>query len=169
MRWAILQYFKGWSGWQHFPTREQLFATTFAAIIHGAHGVTWYTYGGFDKNEGVTSTPERWRNICDLATRLSELSPVLVARTPPQPAAPEILSGPKTDPLGQPAVTGLLKRHDGRNYLLAVNAAAEPVTAKLSVPGAKAVEVLYENRTCTVEGDHITDTFPPFAVHIYRY
>ena len=117
----------------------------------------------------MTSTPERWRNICDLATRLSELSPVLVERTPPQPAAPEILSGPKTDPLGQPAVTGLLKRHDGRNYLLAVNATAEPVTAKLLVPRAKAVEVIHENRTCTVEGDHITDTFPPFAVHIYRY
>jgi hypothetical protein len=167
--WAILQYFKGWSGWLHFPTREQLFATTFAAIIHGAHGVTWYTYGGFDKNEGVTTTPERWRNICDLATRLSELSPVLVERTPPQPAVPEVLSGPKVDPLGHPSVTGLLKRHEGQNYFLTVNATAEPVTAKLAVPGAKKVEVLHENRTCAAEGDHITDTFPPFAVHIYRY
>ena len=88
---------------------------------------------------------------------------------PPQPAVPEILSGPQTDPLGQPSVTVLLKRHGGESYLLTVNATAEPVTAKLAVPGAKKVEVLHENRTCTAEGDHITDTFLPFAVHIYRY
>ena len=167
--WAILQYFKGWEGWRHFPSREQLFATTFAAVIHGAHGVTWYTYGGFDKNEGVTTTPERWRNICDLATRLSELSPMLVERTPPQPPTPLVLSGPKTDPLGAPAVTCLLKRHDGWKYLLAVNAAAEPVSAVLFTEEAKTVEVLYEKRVCAAEGGRITDDFAPFAVHIYRW
>ena len=167
--WAILQYFKGWSGWLHFPTREQLFATTFAAVIHGAHGVTWYTYGGFDKNEGVTTTPERWRNICDLASRLSELSPVLVERTPPQPTAPTVVFGPKTDPLGAPSVTCLLKRHEGWNYLLAVNAAAEPVSAILFAEGAETAEVLYENRTCAASSGRITDDFAPFAVHIYRW
>ena len=167
--WAILQYFKGWRGWKHFPTREQLFAMTFAAIIHGAHGVTWYTYGGFGDNEGVTSTPERWRNICDLAGRLSELAPVLVERTPSQPAVPEVVAGSKTDPLGNPAVTCLLKRHGGKNYLLAVNAAAEPVTAKLAVPAADGVEVLYENRTCPAAAGLVTDAFAPFAVHIYKW
>ena len=167
--WAILQYFKGWEGWKHFPTREQLFATTFAAVIHGAHGLTWYTYGGFGKNEGVTSSPERWRNICDLATRLSELSPVLVERTPPQPPLPVVLSGPKTDPLGGPSVTCLLKHHAGRRYLFAVNATAEPVSVRLFMEGAVTVEVLYANRTCTAHDGHITDGFAPFAVHIYRF
>ena len=167
--WAILQYFKGWSGWQHFPTREQLFATTFAAIIHGAHGVTWYTYGGFDKNEGVTSSPERWKNICELATRLSELSPVLVERTPRQPAVPSVLAGPKKDPLGGPSVTCLLKRHDGWSYILAVNAAAEPVSAALSAEGAVNVEVLYENRAVAAADGCVKDDFAPFAVHIYRW
>ena len=168
--WAILQYFKGWSGWRHFPTRDQLFATTFAAVIHGAHGVTWYTYGGFGENEGVTTTPERWRNICELATRLSDLSPVLVERTPSQPPVPEVVSGPKTDPLGGPSVTCLLKRHDGRSYLIAVNAAAEPVTAAMSAgEGAEAAEVLYEGRACTIKDGRITDGFAPFAVHIYRF
>ena len=167
--WAILQYFKGWRGWKHFPTREQLFATTFAAIIHGAHGVTWYTYGGFDKNEGVTSTPERWRNICDLAGRLAELSPVLVERTPPQPAVPEVVCGPKTDPLGGPSVTCLLKRHGDKTYLFAVNATAEPVMARFAVPRAQAIEVLYENRALVTTDDRIADDFAPFAVHIYRW
>ena len=65
-------------------------------------------------------------------------------------------------------MTCLLKYHAGRGYLLAVNAAAEPVSAKLAVPGAATVEVLYENRACDVEDGRITDGFAPFAVHIYR-
>ena len=138
-------------------------------MIHGAHGVTWYTYGGFDKNEGVTSTPERWRNICDLAGRLSELSPVLVERTPPQPAVPEVVFGPKTDPLGGPSVTCLLKRHGDTTCLLAVNAAAEPVRARLAAPHADSIEVLYEDRTCVAEKGYLTDDFAPFAVHAYRW
>ena len=167
--WAIIQYFKGWSGWKHFPTREQLFAMSFAAVIHGAHGVTWYTYGGFKQNEGVTSSPERWRNICDLAGRLAELAPVLAERTPQQPPVPTVVSGPESDPLGGPSVTCLLKRHDGWSYLLAVNAATEPVSAVLPAEGATSVEVRYENRTCTAKDGRLTDNFGPFAVHIYRW
>ena len=168
--WAIMQYFMGWSGWRHFPTREQLFATTFAAIIHGAHGVTWYTYGGFKQNEGVTSTPERWRNIGELATRLSGLAPVLVERTPPQPAAPVVVSGPKSDPMGiGPSVTCLLKHHGGWSYLLAVNASPERVSAAFAVDGAGPLEVLYENRSRTVSGGGFTDDFAPFAVHVYKW
>ena len=171
--WAIIQYFTGWgNAWRHFPTREQLFAMTFAAIIHGAHGVTWYTYGGFRQNEGVTSTPERWRNICELATRLSCLAPVLVERTPPQPSPPVVVSGPKRDPMGiGPSVTCLLKRHDGWCYLFAVNAAPECVSVKLAVEveEAEPLEVLYENRSCVVSGGSIADDFAPFAVHVYKW
>ena len=167
--WAIIQYFQGWESWSHFPSRDQLFAMTFAAVIHGAHGVTWYTYGGFGKNEGVTSSPERWRNICDLATRLSELSPVLVERTPPQPAAPEVLSGPKEDSLGHPSVTCLLKRHEDWTYIFAVNATQEKVAAALPADGAENAEVMYENRTCQTKSGRIIDDFAPMAVHIYRW
>ncbi|MBR3821265.1 MAG: hypothetical protein IKJ37_06545 [Kiritimatiellae bacterium] len=168
--WAIMQYFKGWGSWKHFPSQEQLFATTFAAVIHGAHGVTWYTYGGFKENEGVTSTPERWRTISELATRLSELSPVLVERTPPQPPAPEVVSGPQKDPLETgPSVTCLLKRHDGWCYLFAVNASPERVSARLTAEGAQTAEVLYEKRTCTAVEGKIEDEFEPFAVHIYKW
>ena len=142
---------------------------TFAAVIHGAHGVTWYTYGGFGKNEGVTSSPERWRNICDLATRLSELSPVLVERTPPQPAAPEVLSGPKEDSLGHTSVTCLLKRHEDWTYIFAVNATQEKVAAALPADGAENAEVMYENRPCQTKSGRIIDDFAPMAVHIYRW
>ncbi|MBP5321263.1 MAG: hypothetical protein J6334_09745 [Kiritimatiellae bacterium] len=169
--WPIIQYFKGWSSWKHFPTRDQLFAMSFAAIIQGAHGITWYTYGGFKENEGVTSTPERWKAICDLAGRLSELSPVLVERTPEQVPPARVTQGPALDPLGKnPSVTHLLKRHGDACYLFAVNAAPEEVAVQFTVPErAGEVEVLYEGRRFVFREGGFADTFQPFAVHIYRF
>jgi hypothetical protein len=173
--WPIIQYFKGWGDWGHFPTRDQLFAMTWAAVIHGAHGMTWYTYGGFyDKkrkkhNEGVTSTPERWKAICDLATWLKELSPVLVTRTGKQPPMPEIVSGAKLDPLGQPSVTALLKRYGDDVFLFAVNAATEDVRARFRLEGVDGkAEAMKENRTVKCPDGVLEDNFKPFAVHVYR-
>lgn len=155
--WPIIQYFKGWGGWDHFPTREQLYAMTWAAVIHGAHGITWYTYGGFKSkktgknNEGITSTPERWQAISELACKLRDLSPVLLERTPRDQPTVEIVSGPAKDPLGKnPSVTALLKRHAGKAYLFAVNASPEPVTARITWAG----------------GETLTHEFPPFGVYV---
>ena len=172
--WPILQWFKGWGNWHHFPSREQLFATIFAAIVHGANGITWYTYGGFyDKkrtksNEGVTSTPERWRDICDLAGWLRELSPVLLSGSCEQPSAAEVLSGPKKDACGEIPVTALLRRHGGKAYLIAVNAAHEKVRARfrLANVGSQA-EVQREERSVLCPQGVLEDDFAPFGVHVY--
>ena len=143
--WPILQYFQGWSSWRHFPSRDQLWATSWAAIIHGANGITWYTYGGFFSqktgkyNEGITSTPERWENIKTLATQIKEFAPVLLTRTPLAQPQVAILEGPALDPMGKnPAVTCLLKQHNGQNYLFAVNACPEPVKARITLPDGSA-------------------------------
>lgn len=173
--WPIIQYFKGW-GWQRFPTFDELNAMSFAAIIHGAHGITWYTYGGTvdpEKkkfNYGVTTTPETWRNISTVATRLKELSPVLLERTPEQPTPPVVLSGPKKDPLENDSISCLMKFHDGYAWLLCVNSSPEPVEARLALPKGlnKEAEVLFEDRTVKTKGNAISDKFDGFAVHIYR-
>ena len=173
--WPIIQYFKGWTSWKRFPTKDELFAMTFAAIAHGAHGVTWYTYGGVvdpakkRDNHGASATPETWCNMTNLVARLRELSPVLVTRTPPQPAPAKIVSGPEKDVLGNESISMLMKRYRGETYLIAVNGTLENVTAEfdLGVRPAKA-EVLWENRTVSVSGGKIKDEFAPFAVHVYK-
>jgi len=172
--WPIIQYFQGW-GWKHFPTKAELHAMTFAAICHGAKGMTWYAYCGVvdpEKkkfNYGVTSSPERWANICELATRLKALSPVLVERTPPQPAKPEIMMGPTADAVGNDSISFLFKNHGDDAYLFAVNSAAEPVEAKFKLNAGGNVDVLYENRTLRIEGGELVDRFEPLAVHLYRF
>ena len=173
--WPIMQWFKGWTGWLHFPTKEQLFATSFAAIANGANGITWYTYGGFyDKkrkthNEGMTSTPDRWRDMCELATWLQELSPVLLERTGAQPPPAEVLSGPANNKLGGPTVTALLKRHGGKAHLIAVNATTAKVRARFQLDGVgERADVLREDRKIKCGGGILEDDFGPIAVHIYR-
>jgi hypothetical protein len=174
--WPILQYFKGWGAWGHFPTKRQLFATSFAAIIHGGHGITWYTYGGFyDKrrkshNEGVTSSPERWAAISELAGLLKELSPALTSPRSAQPPDPEVVSGPVHDPLGQSAVTGLLVRDGSVAYLLTVNAAPERVRVRMNFPDCEGkLEVMRENRVVSCRAGVFEDDFEPFDVHVYMF
>jgi len=172
--WPILQWFKGWTGWLHFPTKAQLFATSFAALANGANGITWYTYGGFyDKrrkthNEGMTSAPDRWRDMCELATWINELSPVLLEVGAEHPSA-AIVSGPVVNKLGGPTVTALLKRHGGRAYLIAVNATTEKVRARFRLGGVgETAEALRENRRINCPGGALEDDFGPIAVHVYR-
>ena len=174
--WPILQWFRGWSEWHHFPTRDQLFATSFAAIVHGANGILWYTYGGFFQkeknrlNEGITSTPERWRDITELASLIREISPALLEEGGTHPEV-EMLSGPATDPFGGASVTSLLKRHGGSMYLIAVNAAPEAVHARFRLGNAGAAdgEVLREGRRVTCRSGALEDDFKPFGVHIYKF
>lgn len=164
--WAIVQYFQGW-GWPRYPTRDELWAMSYLTLIHGAHGITWYTYGGHGNNHGVTDNPEVWKNICDLAGEISKLQDVLVERTGPQPAAPEILSGPAKDALGYPSISVLLKEHQGKKWLLAANSAKAEVRARLFIPEAKGAALVFENRRLATEGGSLCDSFGPYGVHVY--
>ena len=173
--WPIIQYFKGW-GWQRFPMRDELDAMSWASIIHGGQGITWYTYGGTVEperkkfNYGVTTSYERWTNMTNLATRISSLAPVLVERTGVQPPIPEVVKGPARDALGNEAVSCLLKRHAGKAYLFAVNSTPTIVEAKFKLANVDALgEVLWENRKVKSTGGILLDRFDPFAVHIYVF
>ena len=108
--------------------------------------------------------------MTNLSLRIAALSPVLLERTPQQPAAPTILSGEKTDHYGRPSVSVLVKNYRGTTYVLAVNASSEKVRARISAPVADgAGEVLWENRRMKASGGSFEDDFKGFGVHIYRF
>lgn len=175
--WPTIQYFKGW-GWGRFPSRDELFGMSFAAIIHGAHGINWYTYGGSDGpvvpgkkyNYGACWSAETWGNMTNLSSRISSLRPALETRRGPQPREPEVVAGPKKSSMRLPAVTQLLKSVGGWSYLLTVNAADAEVTARLFPDVKGEIEVLWENRTLQCGGDgSFTDMYAPLAVHVYKF
>ena len=148
---------------------------SFAAIIHGGNGITWFKYGA-DIGEkkasysGMFRTPEDWAAMTNITRRIAALSPLLLERTPPQPPVPEIVEGPKTDPLGQSSVTLLLKRRKNVICLMAVNAANEKVRARFRIGPLKAtkVGVSWEGRTVALSQGVFEDDFEPFGVHVYR-
>ena len=171
--WPIIQHFRGW-GWRKFPTAGQLNAMSFAALIHGGKGITWYTYGGYCNEEkkqfnyGVTSSAEVWGALTNVSRRISSVAPVLLEGPCAQPSVPEVVRGPKADALGQPSVTWLAKRHDGSLWLFAVNATDKDVTARLSPGVSGRGEVLWENRAVESRDGAFTDAFGPYGVHVYR-
>lgn len=179
--WPIIQYFQGW-GWERFPTYPELRAMSFAALAAGANGITWYTYGGTVEpekkkfNYGVTTSPERWQNISTIATQISELAPVLLQPTDPddQPT-PTVLSGPTTAAYNVESIVCLLKRLEGKTYLLAVNTTPEEVAARFSFPTPQpdgTPETLYDEKDrskATFSDGALAETFEPFGVRIWRW
>ncbi len=172
--WPILQCFHG-KGWKRYPTAQEMYAMSFAAIIHGGNGITWFKYGGEigekgTRYSGMFRTPEDWAAMTNITRRIAALSPLLLERTPPQPPVPEIVEGPKTDPLGKPAVTMLLKRRKDVICLMAVNAANEKVRARFNLGPVKAakVGVSWEGRTVALSQGVFEDDFEPFGVHVYK-
>ena len=171
--WPILQCFDGMS-WKRYPTSDEMYATAFAAIIHGGQGIVWFMYGGAkgpdSRYSGMFRTEADWAAMTNLTRRIASLTPVLLERAPKQPPVPEIVSGPKTDPLGQPAVTCLFKTFGGRAYVLAVNAATEPVRVRFSVDAEDGVgKVAWEHREVMLRNGRFEDDFAPLAVHVYRF
>lgn len=169
--WPIIQYFSGW-GSSRFPTPDEVKAMSFAALVYGANGISWYTYVGFNnpRNKGATSTPERWKTLCDLAGWIRELSPALLSGESEHPRT-EVLAGNSCDPLGQgPSVTALLKRMGGEAWLLAVNAAKAPVRIRFRLTGVSGTAVVdREGRTVCCPDGVLEDEFPPFGVHVYMF
>ena len=174
--WPIIQYFQGWGSWERFPTRQELRAMSYAAIIHGAHGITWYKYNDHvdvEKkkfNRGIVSGEDKWRNITNLVAEVKALVPVITEGAAAPDVNCRVVAGPKKDPHGHNAVTFMARRHGGRLYVLAVNSVMATLKAHFtasSLPVGE-IEVWNEKRGCQIEnGKGWTDRFAPFAVHVY--
>ena len=148
---------------------------SFAALVHGAKGILWYTYsstippnpskGRFDA--GIADDPKAWNTATNLARRISGLSQVLMY--PGDTAARvTVTDGPEKDMFGNVSVSGLVKRHEGKTFLIAVNAVRHPVRAKFTLPDkCSGVTVLWENRLVPCQGNAFEDDFASFGVHVY--
>ena len=173
--WPILQAFNGRS-WRRYPDPDELYATSFAALIHGATGITWFHYAGElcpergRRYSGAFQTQKDWATMTNLTTRIAALAPVFLERTPPQPKAPEVVGGEKLNPLGKPSVSVLVKKHEGSTYVFAVNASPKPARARIFAPVKDGEgSVAWEKRKVKAAGGAFEDDFKGFGVHVYRF
>jgi len=176
--WGIVQYFEGWSAtvekstWKRYPTWQELRAMTWAAVIHGAKGLNWYSYHYYTKTfaHGFMYREETRRNMLRMVGEIVPLVDVLTARDNLPVPAVALLSGPAKDALGNDSVSVMARKHEGHLYLFALNSASRPVRARIALPGdAAGGTVLYEeNRAISARAGSLTDDFQPGEVHIYK-
>ncbi len=164
--WPIIQYFHGWS-WQRYPTPVELRAMSFASLIHGAHGITWYTYNSSGKNKGVTSSPEIWNNFTRVSKEISSYAPVFVERDAKHQIVPQITGGDVKNVLGTPSISALTKEHDGKTYLFTVNSVMKNVKAKFDVKGFKNCKDNTSGADVKIDNGVLNVDFEPYAVKIY--
>ncbi|GJQ48166.1 MAG: hypothetical protein HKUEN01_05520 [Candidatus Kuenenia stuttgartiensis] len=168
--WAIVQDFKGW-GWKRYPTNEELRVMTYLSIIHGATGITYYTYGGWGNNFGAPYDKDVWRYLKKVVGELAYLHDVLAERRTAETCDANILKGAKEDGLGYPALNTLLKVHNGKHYLFSANSAKEKMQCQFK-PATKNISevfVMFEDRTLPVKDGVFVDDFKPYEVHVYQW
>ncbi len=171
--WPIIQHFQGW-GWKRFPTREELRAMSYASIAAGAHGITWYTYGGFPHPEkdppridyGITSSPKVWEEITEITKELSSLQEVLCARNVEAPVF-EVTAGPDKDMLGNTSLTVMAKRHDGKLYVVAVNSVLERISVTFELERLIGVKEYLTGKDVAFTGKGFSEDFEPYGVRIF--
>jgi hypothetical protein len=163
---AVQAYQQPWKK-SRFPTPEEYRCETYLSIIKGVKGLFYYTgYGErdyFGKPAGMLNRPEEghWDYVQKLVRELREFSPVIMS---PQ-AKGEITISPSNAP-----VEFVTRESEGKIYLIAAN--KSPLVQKASFNSTlfkgRRAQVLYENHSAQMEGDSLSDEFPPFAVHIYE-
>jgi hypothetical protein len=166
--WIAIQSYQKPSKVARFPTPAEYRCQAYLSIINGVKGLFFYTGSGqrdyLGKPAGLLNKPKdgHWDYVKQLVGELREFTPVIMA---PKSSAKTAMS-PETAP-----VEFTQRQCDGKLYLIAANKSDRPQKIQFTstaISGHKA-RVLYENHHVEIQSDSLTDDFPPFAVHIYRF
>jgi len=133
--WMVLQYFQltGAGGW---PSAEDLRAMSWMAIVEGAQGLFYWSFGnkGLAWVKDVSERERRWADLVRVTKEIKALEPALLGPTIP------VVAGTA----GEGPVRILGKRGpDGARYLFAYNTRNSPVsvTWKLAEPAREVVDL----------------------------
>ena len=153
-----------------FPTRHQERFMVYDAIINGARGL--FFFGG--------QNTFAWQNAFDKQQQWAwkfwddVLKPVVEEIGENSPLHPALIGDDSVAAIRVAKGAGiefLARRSPGELFIIAANKASvraqEPVTLD-GIPFGPNVDVLYEGRKLALNGGRLTDTFEPYAVHVYR-
>ena len=125
----VLQIFT-WTAEDRFPTAAELRCMVYLSLIHGAHGIGFYSYNHVTGKKGVTfaqDQPTLWESLKPINKELAEFGPFLLEATPDTAAAV------KERDAGVEMVA--FKRGEARLVLLA-NPTDQPREVTLTIGGA---------------------------------
>ena len=161
--WGTIQFFQfGSTG--HWPTYDELRTMSYMAIVTGAKGLFYWSYGA--KGLSWVKDPQRkaelWQRLIKVTREIKSLEPALLS-----PDAPEVLAS--HSPMG--TIRVLPKRVGDTRYLIAVNnTSSEGVLAEFTLSeSARSIEVVGEGRTAQLSTpNRFDDRFAPYATHVYK-
>ncbi len=150
------------------PNAAEMRAEVFSAIASGAKGIGYFT---------IAFDPFRWNNLTDeIKEELKRTNADLTALAGPivmgDTDAKLTVSGDETDDKSADgrAIQAIVKRYEGKTYVIAVNVTRKQVEPAFKIEGLKAdAAVVYkEDRSLKIADSSFKDTFAPLAVHIYQ-
>lgn len=169
---AIPQAFSGWGLWKRFPTHREIRTQAYLSVIHGARGVTYYSFFSYTKgSNGFASNAQQLETVYSITRELASLHDDLAARDAKVQPNVEVVEGAKKDLMGFNSVTALLKADEtGKGALLIAASSRSDQKLKASISGldAEKAVVISENREVPVVGGVLRDTFEPGESHLYR-
>jgi len=160
--WMVLQYFPltAAGGW---PTEAELRAMSWMAIIEGARGLLYWSFGekGLAWVKDPRQREQRWAELVRVTKEIKALEPVLLA--PDAAVVDRESSGGSVRTLGKATP-------DGGRYLFAYNTRNTPVrvTWTLAAPAAETVDLATGRPGPKVEGGAIAAELGPYEVRRLR-
>ena len=146
------------------PTRDQFRAQIWDAIIHGARGISYFAVDAARPIERPDAVPADIAAEMQLQnSRITELAGVLQSTI--NPAAIGVQA--------KPPLEYSWRRVGSSTYVIVLNQSATPVdNAAIEVLGTSVpptITVRNEGRTIPASGSTFTDSFGPYAVHVYQF
>jgi len=156
----VLQIFV-WEVKDRYPTPAELRSMAFLALVEGAHGIGYYSYGsvtGRPKTTIALAQPELWKSVKKLNYDIANIGPRLLSGT----EANDLTLGK-----GTPAVKMKLVREKGGLLAVIVNSAATRQEVKLTAQaGTLGRMVLQNGKYIEVKEGVATLPLEPFGVEI---
>jgi hypothetical protein len=158
----VLQIFV-WEAKDRYPTPAELRSMAFLALVEGAHGIGYYSYGsvtGRPKTTIALAQPELWKSVKKLNHDIANIGP-------------RLLSGTQANDLtlrkGTPAVKMKLVREKGGLLAVIVNSAATRQEVKLTAQAGTGSQLVLQNgKRIEVKEGVATLLLEPFGVEIVR-
>lgn len=148
------------------PSPAQVRSEVWMALTRGATGLIYFVHQfkpTFCEWQ-LLQDPEMLAGVTAINREVADLAPVLNSPTVADAAA-------VTPSDAEVPISILAKRYEGATYVFAVGLRNKPVQGSFKlagVPEGAKVTVLGEDRTIPLAAGTFTDSFTPYAVHLYQ-
>lgn len=161
--WANYEKIESRKAQLHTPTFDEVRSMAWQCIAEGATGLVFYSWNDLKRNPDVPFDVQ-WAGLKRIAAEIDRLAPVLLSIEP----VPAIEA--QADAGGRPAwLHALVRRHQGKLYLVAVNDGDGEGRVRWSLPaGVRSIRLWDADKPLALAGRGFVDELGKLAVKVYE-